>query len=307
MCKKLLIPVDVPKDKERMYADNYCAITGCADRLLLFAADHKIEHLNADFFGKDIHPEANKPEHLFRIAEAINAGAFATQLGLIARYGDRYSLINYIAKITSKTNLISASQDDAISSQMWSVADVMKVKEKSALAIRGIGCTLYLGSGYEAEMLKQTAQIIFQAHQQGLIAIVWIYARGKSIADDTSSFLIEGAAGIANALGADFVKVKPPHHTMQSTSDQHLTVAIEAAGNTRVICSGGERIAIENLLKNVYDQIAIGRASGCAVGRNLFQRSLKEAVAIGQALKAIVYENKDNSSAYKIYRALVNS
>lgn len=54
---------------------------------MLFAGDQKVEHLNDDFYGDDIHPDDADPEHLFRIAAKAKIGLFASQLGLVARYG----------------------------------------------------------------------------------------------------------------------------------------------------------------------------------------------------------------------------
>ena len=73
-------------------------------RLFLFAGDQKIEHLNEDFLGKDIPEECALPDNLFNIASQSRVGVFATQFGLISRYGAAYKNINYVVKLNSKTN-----------------------------------------------------------------------------------------------------------------------------------------------------------------------------------------------------------
>ena len=300
MYEKIIIPGDVPRGARGAFHNNYHAITQHNGRLLLFAADHKIEHLNADFYGEGIAPEALNPHHLFEIAGKAQVGAFATQLGLITRYGYLYPQVNYIAKLNAKTDLIKTEQHDPISEQLWTVDDVMAVQKNTGLNIRGVGCTLYLGSVYEEAMLAQAAEIIFDAHQRGLIATLWIYLRGKAIADDQAPELIAGAAGIANALGADFVKVKPPMQQGENSA-QLLSIAAQAAGNTKLICSGGKRVEVKHLLQEVYNQIHTGSAAGCATGRNIFQRPLPEAVALCKALAALIYENKEVNSAFEVY------
>jgi fructose-bisphosphate aldolase/6-deoxy-5-ketofructose 1-phosphate synthase len=77
----VIVPLDVPRAMRDTYIDNYMAITRSSGRLMLFAGDQKMEHLNDDFYGKGIHPDDNGPEHLFRIADQSKIGVFAAQLG----------------------------------------------------------------------------------------------------------------------------------------------------------------------------------------------------------------------------------
>ena len=101
---KIKAPLTVPPAKIAAYLKNYELATKKTGRLFLFAGDQKVEHLNDDFFGKNVNPEDNDPEHLFKIANAARIGVFATQLGLIARYGANYNKIPYLVKLNSKTN-----------------------------------------------------------------------------------------------------------------------------------------------------------------------------------------------------------
>jgi DhnA family fructose-bisphosphate aldolase class Ia len=111
----ILVPLDVPKAKRENYIRNYLTITQKSGRLMLFAGDQKVEHLNNDFYGDEIHLDDGDPEHLFRIASQANIGVFATQLGLIARYGNSYADVPYLVKLNSKTNLVKTSQSDPFS------------------------------------------------------------------------------------------------------------------------------------------------------------------------------------------------
>lgn len=289
----VFVPADVPEKKHDTFIKNYNAITRNTGRLFLFSCDHKIEHLNNDCYGTDINPQALHPEHFFRIASQGNIGAMATHLGLLARYAQQYRQVHYIVKLNAKTHLISGEQQDPKSSLLWTINDVITFKDENKLMITGIGITIYLGSEYEAEQLAQAAQIIWQAHQQGLIAIVWMYPRGKAICQENNPHLIAGATGVALSLGADFVKIKTPATTDIFTSAQSLKIACAAAGNTKVICSGGELSEPAAFLTELYDHIHIGDASGTATGRNIFQRSLNEAVALTNAIASIVYDNAD--------------
>jgi fructose-bisphosphate aldolase/6-deoxy-5-ketofructose 1-phosphate synthase len=310
----ILIPGDVPNNVRQIFQDNYNAITRDTGRLMLFAGDQKIEHMNADFYGDNIDVSALHPEHIFRIASQGSIGALATHLGLIARYGKQYPSINYIVKLNAKTNLIPTAQKDPMSATLWFIEHVVHFQQMTGLSIRGIGYTIYPGSEYEGEMFAQAAQIIYAAHQHGLVTILWVYPRGKSVHDEsdgpalrpgpsklyakTGSFsevgtLIAGAAGIANSLGADFVKVK-------AVAPSLLQVVTAAAGNTKVICSGGAQKDKKLFLRELYDQIHAGGTMGSATGRNIFQHSLVDAILFTQAISAIVYEDQSVDGAIKM-------
>jgi DhnA family fructose-bisphosphate aldolase class Ia len=131
----VIVPLDVPKAVREKYINNYLEITKGTGRLMLFAGDQKVEHMNDDFFcegihpadsspehlfrlmlfagdqkvehmnddfyGEGIHPADSSPEHLFRIANQSKIGVFATQLGLIARYGVHYPDVSYLVKLCS--------------------------------------------------------------------------------------------------------------------------------------------------------------------------------------------------------------
>jgi DhnA family fructose-bisphosphate aldolase class Ia len=295
------VPADVPEKKHDTFIKNYNAITRNTGRLFLFSCDQKIEHLNEDFYGPAINAQALHPEHLFRIASGGNIGAMATHLGLLARYAKQYSTINYIVKLNATTNLIPAEQQDPKSSLLWTVDDVINFKNNNnKIMIAGVGITVYLGSEYESEHLAQAAHVINQAHQEGLVTIVWMYPRGKAINNNCDPHLVAGATGVALSLGADFAKIKAPTGTEIATSSQSLKIACASAGNTKIVCSGGMMTDPQDYLAQLYDHIHVGDAAGTATGRNIFQRSLAESIALTHAIAGIVYDNIDLKTSLSI-------
>lgn len=153
------VPLDVPKAMRETYIKNYMEITKESGKLMLFAGgDQKVEHLNDDFFGPEVPEDDADPEHLFRIAAQSKIGVFATQLGLIARYGMDYKDIPYLVKVNSKTNLVETEQADPFSNLWYDIDQVAEFRENSGLNILGVGYTIYLGSEFEAEMLVQAAR-----------------------------------------------------------------------------------------------------------------------------------------------------
>lgn len=274
--KKVFIPCDVPPVLHKTFQENYEIITKKTNRLFLFAADHKIEHLNPI-----------DPKLFFELAQQPEIGAFTTHLGLIARYGKNYPDINYIVKLNGKSNALH--NHDPLSKQLWTIDDVITFKKNSGLNIRGVGYTVYLGSEHESAMLAQAAQIVFQAHQQGLVVVLWMYARGASIKNENDVHLIAGAAGTGASLGADFVKVKLPQKTAHLSNAQAIDLIVRSAGNTKVLFSGGEKQEPNHFIKSVEEQLAAG-AAGTAVGRTIYEQELNDALSLTQKLHTLIYK-----------------
>jgi len=298
----VIIPLDVSKAMRDNYVRNYLMITRETGRLMLFAGDQKVEHLNHDFFGEGIHLDDSDPEHLFKVADRANIGVFATQLGLIARYGMDYPDIPYLVKLNSKTNLVKTSQSDPFNNQWIDVKQVVDFQKNSGLNILAVGYTIYLGSEYEADMLRQAAQIVYNAHNHGLITVLWIYPRGKAVTDEKDPHLIAGATGVAACIGSDFVKISYPEK-QGCESKEILKEAVLSAGRTKVVCAGGSSVNVESFLQRLYDQIFISGASGNATGRNIHQKSMEEAIRMCNAVYAITVDTKGVEEALKIYQS----
>jgi len=299
---KYNIPADVPAKKVSLYKKNLKEATNGTNHLMLFAGDQKVEHLNNDFYGKDIPFEDNSPEHMFQIASKAKIGVFATQFGLISRYGRDYNNIPYLVKLNSKTNLVPYDAEDPYSKAWLSVGDVVAFKEQSGLDIKGVGYTLYLGGAYEHEMLTQAAIIVHEAHQNGLLAVLWIYPKGKFVKDEHDGHLIAGAAGVGAALGADFVKLKVPYDKKGNFDAKLLQEATMAAGRTGVLCEGGAKVDEKAFLTELYEQIHKGGSRGNGTGRNIHQREFKEAVKMANAIYAITSENATVKEALKLLK-----
>ncbi len=295
------IPLDVPRAMRDAYTSNYNLITAGSGRLMLFAGDQKIEHLNDDFFGAGIAEDDADPEHLFRIASKAKIGVLAAQLGLIVRYAEDYPSVPYLVKMNSKSHLVNVAQKDPVSPQLWSVEQIVNIAEESGIKIAGVGYTIYLGSENEADMLAEAAQIINDAHFYGLVSVLWIYPRGKAVGDEKDPHLIAGATGVAACLGSDFVKVNAPKKDGKS-SPELLKEAVRAAGRTKLVCAGGSTTTEEKFLSELYDQIHVGGASGNATGRNIHQKSLDDAVKFCNAIYAITVENKSVSDALALLK-----
>lgn len=292
-----MIPINVSDEKE--FLTNFNEATKNSGNLMLFAGDQKIEHLNKDFYGEGISKDDANPKHLFEIASKGEIGVFATQLGLITRYARDYKDIPYLVKVNSKTNLLPFEQRDPISTSLHAFDKILELKEK-ALKILGVGYTVYLGSEFEHIMIKEATELICDAHKHNMIAVLWMYPKGKAIKNEHDPDLIAGAAGVAACLGADFAKIKVPKKEGANTKEL-LKIAVEAAGNTGLICEGGAKECVLEFLKELYEHKQAG-VRGNGTGRNIHQRPLKEAIATTKAISAITIHNKTPEEAYEIFK-----
>jgi fructose-bisphosphate aldolase/6-deoxy-5-ketofructose 1-phosphate synthase len=302
---KVDVPADVPAAQKARYEENFQTMTKGTGRLMLYAGDQKVEHLNDDFYGtlssgEAIAPDDADPEHLFRIARDGVIGCYATQFGLIARYGRDYPTVPYLVKLNSKSHLIKTSQRDPQSLGWITVDDALTLRE-AGLNIVAAGYTVYAGSEFESEQMREAAQACMQAHRHGMLAVLWIYPRGKAVSKEQDPHLIAGATGLGATLGADFVKVNYPKPEDGTSPAESFKEAVRAAGRTRVITAGGGSTDVRKFLQTLHDQIFISGAFGSATGRNIHQKPLHEAVQMTNAISAITYGGHSVDEAMAVY------
>ena len=303
---KYNVPADVPNDLIETYIANMDAATAGTGKMNLFACDQKIEHLNDDFYdgGDKIPSTSNDPGHLFEIGQrchdAGTIGVLAGQLGLISQYARDYPDLPYLVKLNSKSHMVKTAQRDPISQAMWDMDDVMSLSH-NGINVVGIGYTVYIGSEFEHEMLSEAAQFIRQAHELGMIAVVWMYPRGQAVTDEKDPQLISGAAGVAACIGADFAKVNYPTAFEGMTQPESLAIAAQAAGRTGIICSGGGSLPANEFLQRLHDQMSVGNCMGAATGRNIHQRTTEEAVRMTAACHAIICQGASVADAIAIF------
>lgn len=282
--KHVIVPQDVRSELRTVYIENYLNATQNTGRLMLFAGEHNTEYLT-DY---DSAPKNTDPENLFRIAAKAKIGVFATLPEELTRYGIEYSKIPYVVKFNYTIH------SDA--KHTLTVNDLMTMKKKNNLKILGMRCNIHFGSEYESKMIEHAAKLISDAHEHGLLAIVWAYIQKNS--SQNQHFLAEVAQKTAS-LGADFVKVS--YTTDEDASLESLKEAVQTAGRTKLVCAGGTVTDARKFLETLYTQIHVSGAAGNATGRNIHQKPFEEAVRFCNAISAITLENKSVKEAYDIY------
>jgi len=240
------------------------------DKAMFLAYDHGFEHGPKDLIGKSINPE-----FILDLAVKGEYTGIILQKGIAEKYyiGTKYQKnVPLILKLNGKTNIPQIS--DPYSSINCSVEYAKK------LGAKAVGYTIYLGSKCEEKMFADFGKIQEQAHQLKMAAIAWIYPRGSAVENENSPEITAYAARIGLELGADMIKIK------YCGSEETFRKAVQSAGKTKVVLSGGPKVEDEEILKRIESVIKAG-ARGVAVGRNVFQH--QDPLAMTKKIKEILF------------------
>jgi class I fructose-bisphosphate aldolase len=239
-------------------------------KVLILAYDHGLEHGPVDF--EDV-PETMNPETVWDVATHDAVSGFAVQKGVAEAYYPSYEDdVNLLAKLNGTSNLWMGEPDSAVN---WSVDYAAEVGADA------IGFTMYGGSNKEVEMAEEFRKAQEKAREHDLPVVMWSYPRGQGLKNDKKPQTIAYAARQALELGADIAKVKYPG------SPEDMEFAVDAAGPTKVVMSGGSKTSDRDFLTTVKGAIDAG-AVGLAVGRNVWQR--ENPAEFLDALEAVIYE-----------------
>jgi class I fructose-bisphosphate aldolase len=243
---------------------------------MILAYDQGFEHGPMDFNIKNI-----DPQYIMDIALEGRYNALAVQTGI----AEKYHLLHYreipmLIKLNAKTRY---DNQDPLSSQHTSVAHAAN------LGAKAVGYTIYLGSTHEQKMFAEFGKITEQAHSVGLPVVCWMYPRGPSIHNETSTDTLAYGARVAMELGSDIVKLK------FNDDVEGMRWVIKSAGRTKVVAAGGSKENDIDFLKTAERALRAG-ATGVAVGRNIWQN--ERPLEISKALKDIIFNNLTAEEAF---------
>jgi len=264
------------------------------DKAMILAYDQGFEHGPRDFLE---HPECSNFEYILDIAQKGKFTGLVLHAGLAEKYAGEIadSGVPLILKLNGKSELFT--EEDPFSPQLYSVEDAV------TLGAIAVGYTVYSGSKYENEMLREFSKIVREAHSKGMVAIGWMYPRGKAIFDGKSSSktlkraldeqkqtnqaideipsIVAYGARIGLELGADMVKVK------YTGSPDSFRWVVQSAHPTRVVMSGGPKTSTDKEFFSRVKDVMDAGAAGIAVGRNVWQRS--DPLSISNKLHQLIY------------------
>ncbi len=261
--------------------------------LLLLPIDQGLEHGPRDFFAN---PPAKDPEFQLRIARDGGFSGIVFQIGLAEKYMQRYAgEVPLIIKLNGKTEI--PSDVAPISPCIATVEDAVR------LGADAVGYTLYVGTERQEEDFVQFRKVREDADRYGMPVIVWSYPRGKfaeAKGGKSSLYAVDYAARVANELGADIVKLNmpkfdpvkdqtapKPYNTLHVTREEATRMVVESAGRALVIFAGGEMESDEELITKARIAMEAG-ATGLIFGRNMWQRSHEEALAMSRQIREML-------------------
>ncbi|HLW02459.1 MAG TPA: hypothetical protein VKT82_27645 [Ktedonobacterales bacterium] len=261
--------------------------------LLFLPIDQGLEHGPRDFF---VNPPAKDPEFELRIAKEGNFSGIVFQIGIAEKYMQRYAGdVPLVLKLNGKTEI--PTDKAPISPVIASVEDAVR------LGADAVGYTLYVGSARQDEDFRQFRQVREDADRYGMPVIVWAYPRGEAIdakGGRDSLYAVDYAARTASELGADIVKLNmptinpekdqaapKPYNTLHVSREEATRMVVESAGRALVLFSGGEMETDEELTEKARIAMDAG-ATGLIFGRNMWQRSHENALAMSRQFHEIM-------------------
>lgn len=283
--------------------------------LSILPVDQGIEHSAGASFAKNT--EYFNPENIVKLAIEGGCNAVATTfggLGLIARkYAHKIPLI---MKINHNELLTYPNKSDEI---MFA-----KVRDAWNQGCAAIGATIYFGSDQSARQIQEVSAAFSEAHSLGMATILWCYVRNSAfkvggVNHETSADLTGQANHLGVTINADIIKQKLPESNggfkalntggssygkLDERMYTHLSsdhvidlaryqVANCYMGRIGLISSGGGS-GSNDLAEAVKTAVINKRAGGMGLisGRKAFQKSMKDGVAILNAIQD-VYLCKD--------------
>ena len=259
---------------------------GGTGKLVILPIDQGFEHGPARSFAPN--PAAYDPRYHFELALEAGLSAYAAPIGNIEIGAATYAgSVPLILKVNS-SNSLATLKDQAVTA---TVADALR------LGCGAIGFTIYPGSEYQFEMMEELRELAQEAKSVGLAVVVWSYPRGPMLdkTAETALDICAYAAHMAALVGAHIIKVKPPtaavsldaakstyaKYPVQDDAVARYKHVVQACfgGRRLVVFSGGEAKGNEDILKEVR-AIHAGGGNGSIMGRNAFQRSKADALAL---------------------------
>lgn len=278
--------------------------------LSILPVDQGIEHSAGASFAKN--PEYFNPENIIRLAIEGGCNAVATTfggLGLVARkYAHKIPLI---LKINHNELLTYPNKHDQV---MFA-----KVRDAWNQGCVAIGATIYFGSDQSTRQIQEVSAAFSEAHALGMATILWCYVRNSAfkvggINHETSADLTGQANHLGVTIGADIIKQKLPESNggfkalntggssygkldermyTNLSSDHPIDLARYQVANCYMgrigLISSGGGSGSNDLAEAVKTAVINKRAGGMGLisGRKAFQKSMKDGVAILNAIQDV--------------------
>jgi len=281
--------------------------------LSILPVDQGIEHSASFSFYKN--PDYFDPENIIKLALQAGCNAVASTFGVLGLNARKYAhKIPFIVKINHNELLTYPNKYDQTL--------FGKVKAAWDMGAVAIGATIYFGSEESNRQLKEIAEAFEEAHNLGMVTILWCYLRNEAFKTEKEDYhAAADLTGQANHLGvtiqADIIKQKLPTNNYgfkyigfgkyddamyKTLTTDHpidlcrLQVANCYMGKIGLINSGGGSKGKSDLTEAVTTAVINKRAggSGLIMGRKAFQKPFKEGLELLNLVQSVYLEDKIN-------------
>lgn len=103
-------------------------------------------------------------------------------------------------------------------------SNIGSVSEARKMGCEAVGCSFYPGAEMTREDMERVSAIVRETHDQGLVSVVWAYARGPGVDDvgADSLYWTSYACVVAESMGADIIKTKFPAPVAEKKRAQYF-------------------------------------------------------------------------------------
>ncbi len=299
-------PVPVLRNLQALFNQGRLRGTGY---LSILPVDQGIEHSGGASFAPN--PIYFDGESIVRLAIEGGCNAVASTLGVLGSVCRKYAhKIPFILKINHNEFISYPNSYDQI---LFS-----NIKQAFDMGAAAVGATVYFGSEESKRQIQEVSAAFHAAHELGMATVLWCYLRNpafnKTKDGGPDYHVAADLTGQANHLGvtieADIIKQKLPecnggfealkfgktHKKVYSdlTSDHPIDLTRYQVincymGRAGLINSGGASAGEGDLAEAVRTAVINKRAGGMGLisGRKAFQRSMKDGVAILNAIQDV--------------------
>ena len=263
---------------------------GGTGKMVILPVDQGFEHGPGRSFA--MNAAGYNPRYHFEMAIAAGCNAYAAPLGFLEAGAAEFAgQVPLILKLNNHDVL--QDEKDPLGAVTASVDDALR------LGCIGIGYTIYPGTAERRLQYEQLQALAEEAKAVGLVVVVWSYPRGGALSKEgeTALDVTAYAAQIAAQLGAHIIKVKLPSAYLEqaeakkvyekigvpsATQAERVRHIIQSAfdGRRVVIFSGGAKKENDEAIMDEMRAIRDGGGFGSIMGRNVFQRSKPDALAL---------------------------
>jgi len=184
-----------------------------------------------------------------------------------------------VLRVSGGTSVLSELSNEGITTP---------IEEAIRLNASAIALSIFVGAPNEKETLLSLSKLVSDGERYGM-PVLAVTAVGKEMGRDSRYLGL--ACRIASELGAHFVK------TYYCDDFEKIVESTPVP----IVIAGGKKVPEKDALDFAAKAVSMG-ASGVDMGRNIFQS--EDPVAMIQAVRAVVQENKSAAEAYELFKSL---